>query len=147
AIAQGATTIPELARQCGAAERGLRILCDRLVVDRFLTKDGDRYGLSPTASMFLDRRSAAYVGGSITFLTNPTIVEAFGRLTEAVRRGGTALGHEGTVAPDPAVWVDFARAMKGLAGLTAELVANLLEVESAGRPWKVLDVAAGHGMF
>jgi len=146
-IAQGATTAADLAKSCGASERGLRILCDRLVVDRFLTKEGDRYGLSPTASMFLDRRSAAYVGGSITFLTNPTIVEAFARLTEAVRRGGTALEQEGTVSTDPTVWVDFARAMKGLASVTAELVANLLEADTADRPWKVLDVAAGHGMF
>jgi predicted O-methyltransferase YrrM len=147
AIAQGATTAAELARSCGASERGLRILCDRLVVDRFLSKDGNRYGLSPTASMFLDRRSAAYVGGSITFLTSPTIVDAFARLTDAVRRGGTALDHEGTLGPDATVWVDFARAMKGLAGVTAELVANLLGADAADRPWKVLDVAAGHGMF
>ena len=146
-IAQGAATPAELATSTGASERGLRILCDRLVVDRFLTKEGHRYGLTPTASMFLDRRSGAYVGASITFLTNPTIVESFARLTEAVRRGGTALEHEGTVSPDPAVWVDFARAMKGLAGFTAELVGNLLEVEAADRPLKVLDVAAGHGMF
>jgi ubiquinone/menaquinone biosynthesis C-methylase UbiE len=123
------------------------MLCDRLVVDRLLTKDGGRYGLTPTASMFLDRRSGAYVGTAITFLMNPTIVEAFARLTEAVRRGGTALTDDGTVAADATVWVDFARAMKGLAGFTAELVAGLLEVEAANRPLKVLDVAAGHGMF
>jgi SAM-dependent methyltransferase len=146
-IAQGATTPAELARTTGASERGLRMLCDRLVVDRFLTKDGSRYGLTPTASMFLDRHSGAYVGGAVTFLTNPSIVDAFAHLTEAVRRGGTTLVYEGGVSPDPELWVNFARAMKGLAGFTAELVANLLEVEAAERPLKVLDVAAGHGMF
>ena len=146
-IGQGVATPAELAKASGASERGLRMLCDRLVVDRFLTKEGNRYGLSQTASMFLDRRSGAYVGAAITFLTNPTIVESFTRLTDAVRRGGTALSHEGTIAPDASVWVDFARAMKGLAGFTAELVANLLEVDAADRPLKVLDVAAGHGMF
>jgi ubiquinone/menaquinone biosynthesis C-methylase UbiE len=147
AVAQGAATPAELAKACSASERGVRMLCDRLVVDRLLTKDGGRYGLTPTASMFLDRRSGAYVGTAITFLMNPTIVEAFARLTEAVRRGGTALTDDGTVAADATVWVDFARAMKGLAGFTAELVAGLLEVEAANRPLKVLDVAAGHGMF
>ena len=147
AIGQGATTPAALAKETGASARGLRMLCDRLVVDRFLTKQGDDYGLSPTASMFLDQRSGAYVGGAIAFLTNPTIVEAFATLTGAVRRGGTALDHQGTVAPDASVWVDFARAMKGLAGFTAELVGNLLEVDTVDRPWKVLDIAAGHGMF
>ena len=147
AIAQGATTPADLAKACNASERGIRMLCDRLVVDHLLTKDGGRYGLSPSASTFLDRHSGAYVGSAITFLMNPTIVEAFARLTDAVRRGGTALEQDGTVTADAAVWVDFARAMKGLAGFTAELVATLLEVETANRPLKVLDVAAGHGMF
>jgi ubiquinone/menaquinone biosynthesis C-methylase UbiE len=145
-VAQGATTPAALAKACNASERGIRILCDRLVVDRFLTKNEGGYGLTPTASMFLDRRSGAYVGSAIAFLMNPTIVESFASLTDAVRRGGTALGHDGTIAPDASVWVDFARAMKGLAGFTAELVANLLELDAA-RPLKVLDVAAGHGMF
>ena len=147
AIAQGAAMPADLAKACNASERGVRMLCDRLVVDHLLTKDDGRYGLSPTASMFLDRRSGAYVGAAITFLMNPTIVEAFARLTEAVRRGGTALEQDGTLAAEATVWVDFARAMKGLAGFTAELVAGLLEVEAANRPLKVLDVAAGHGMF
>ena len=147
AIGQGATTPAALAKATKASERGLRMLCDRLVVDRFLRKEGDGYALSPTASMFLDQRSGAYVGGAIAFLTSPTIIEAFSRLTDAVRRGGTALDQEGTVAPDASVWVDFARSMKGLAGFTAELVGNLLDVDRADRPWKVLDVAAGHGMF
>lgn len=147
AIGQGATTPPALAARTDAAERGLRMLCDRLVVDGFLTKEGGAYGLTPTASMFLDRRSAAYVGDAVRFLTNPTIMEAFARLPDAVRRGGTALPEDGTVAPDNAVWVDFARAMGPLAGLTAEALAASLDVAAAERPWKVLDVAAGHGMF
>jgi DNA-binding IclR family transcriptional regulator len=57
AIAQGAATPANLARACNASERGVRILCDRLVVDHLLTKDGGRYGLSPSASMVLGRHS------------------------------------------------------------------------------------------
>src|SRR5439155_18221597 len=44
------------------------------------------------------------------------------------------------------VWVDFARSMAPLAALSARLLANLLDAP-AGTPWKVLDIAAGHGMF
>ncbi len=44
------------------------------------------------------------------------------------------------------MWVEFARSMAPLAGLTAELVANLLQA-SAAPHWKVLDIAAGHGLF
>jgi ubiquinone/menaquinone biosynthesis C-methylase UbiE len=148
AVAEGAVTPAALAARCGAAERGVRILCDYLVVDGHLTKEADRYALTPSASMFLDRRSVAYLGGAVAFLTSPSVVEAFARLTEAVRRGGTALDGGGTVAPAHEAWVAFARAMGGVAGVTAELVAALLGVaDAASRPWKVLDVAAGHGMF
>ena len=40
AIAAGARTLPELAGKTEASERGLRILCDFLVIRGFLTKDG-----------------------------------------------------------------------------------------------------------
>ena len=39
-----------------------------------------------------------------------------------------------------------ARAMAPLAGFVAQLLANLLDAD-AGRPWHVLDIAAGHGLF
>src|SRR5438309_2405272 len=41
AIAEGADTAETLARRCGASERGVRILCDYLVIIGFLTKDGN----------------------------------------------------------------------------------------------------------
>jgi ubiquinone/menaquinone biosynthesis C-methylase UbiE len=64
----------------------------------------------------------------------------------AVRKGGTVLGEHGSVAPEHPIWVDFARAMAPIATFTAQVLATLLE-DGAGRRRKVLDVAAGHGMF
>jgi SAM-dependent methyltransferase len=146
AVGEGATTPAALAARCRAAERGLRALCDRLVVDGFLAREGAGYALTPTAAAFLDRRSPAYAGSAATFCVAPTIVSAFDRLTEAVRRGGTAIPDDGTLGPDHPVWVEFARAMAPVARFTATLLANLLEASRAPR-WRVLDVAAGHGMF
>jgi hypothetical protein len=146
AIAEGAATLPALATRTGASVRGVRALCNRLVVDGFLTLDGDLYGLSPAAEMFLDRHSPAFAGSAVTFLTSPHIVEGFDRLTEAVRRGGTAVGEHNALAPEHPVWVEFAWAMAPFARLTGMLVANLLEARQ-GTSWKVLDVATGHGMF
>src|SRR6478609_5030778 len=59
AIGEGCATPAELARRCKAAERGVRILADFLVVIGFLTKREGRYGLTPDAATFLDRRSPA----------------------------------------------------------------------------------------
>jgi hypothetical protein len=146
AIGSGATTLPELAARCGAAERGVRALANRLVVDGFLTKDGERYGLSTDAAIFLDRSSPACVGSMINFLTAPMIRGAFDVLTEAVRRGGTAVDAQGSLAPDHPVWVEFARAMAPGARMTAEVVAALLATDGPLRG-SVLDIAAGHGLY
>ena len=145
-IAAGVATIDALAARCGAAPRGLRALLNHLVMDGFLTRDGERYGLSATAAAFLDRSSPGYLGSAAGFIASPMILDSFSRLTDAVRRGGTAVPDDGTLAPEHPVWVEFARAMAPLAGMSAVLLANLLDVEHAPG-WKVLDLAAGHGMF
>src|SRR4249919_4082742 len=62
AIAKGSHTAAEIAGACSAAERGVRILCDALVVMGFLTKAGNRYALTPDTAFFLDSRSPAYLG-------------------------------------------------------------------------------------
>ena len=146
AIAAGATTLDALAPRCQASVRGLRALLGHLVMDGFLTRDGDRYGLSPTSAVLLDRNVPSFVGSAITFIASPTVVDAFARLTEAVRLGATAIPDNGSLAPEHPMWVEFARAMAPLAGATAKLLGNLLDVErSPGGD--VLDVAAGHGLF
>ena len=74
AVGAGADTLPALAQRCGAAERGIRALANRLVVDGFLTRDGDRYGLAPETGMFLDRTSPVYTGSVINFLIIAAVI-------------------------------------------------------------------------
>jgi ubiquinone/menaquinone biosynthesis C-methylase UbiE len=50
-----------------------------------------------------------------------------------------------TVSPNDPVWVEFARSMAPFLGAVAERVAPI--VATPGRSQKVLDVAAGHGLF
>lgn len=146
AIAEGHQTAPLLSERLAASERGLRILCDYLSILGFLSKENDRYELTPDSAIFLNRNSPAYMGGAIEFLLSPMLTEGFANLTEAVRRGGTVLPEQGTIAPEHPVWVHFARAMAPLMTLAAQLMSNLISVEPE-RKLKVLDIAAGHGMF
>jgi SAM-dependent methyltransferase len=145
-MAAGRRTADELAEACRAEPRGVRILADYLTILGFLRKDGDRYEPTPDARVFLDRASPAYVGDAARFLLAPELREGFGRLTEAVRRGGTAVSDEGTVSHDNPIWVEFARAMAPLMQMPARLLAGLVGGD-AGKPLRVLDVAAGHGLF
>jgi ubiquinone/menaquinone biosynthesis C-methylase UbiE len=146
AIAEGHDTVPALARRVQAAERGVRILCDTLVVIGFLTKRDGRYGLVAGGEVFLDRRSPAYMASAAEFVAAPELSLHFTRVADAVRKGGTVIPDEGSLAPEHPMWVQFARAMGPLAAFQAELVANVLEANTAPA-WKVLDVAAGHGAF
>ena len=136
----------ELAEACQATPRGIRILADYLTIIGFLHKRGDRYELTDDAQVFLDRKSPAFLGGAVSFMLAPEMKESFHRLTAAVRRGGTAISDEGTVSHDNPVWVEFARAMAPLMQMPARLLADLVGGDS-GQPLRVLDVAAGHGLF
>jgi ubiquinone/menaquinone biosynthesis C-methylase UbiE len=144
AIAEGNTTAAAIANRCKAAERGVRTLCDFLTIHGLLTKNGTQYGLAPDTAVFLNKKSPAYIGGATEFLLNPHLREAFGKLTEAVRRGGTAMGEGSTVAENPD-WVTFARAMMPISRMPAQMLAA--ELRKGGAVEKVLDIAAGHGMY
>jgi ubiquinone/menaquinone biosynthesis C-methylase UbiE len=146
AVGEGNTTVEALARRCEASERGVRMLADVMATLGWLKKSDGRYALTPDAEVFLDRRSPGYVGSIVYFLNHPTQLEGFARLTDAVRKGGTAMPTEGAVAADHPMWVDFARHMSPLARIQSELLANLLEAPKLP-PTRVLDVAAGHGWF
>jgi ubiquinone/menaquinone biosynthesis C-methylase UbiE len=146
AIGEGFQTVQTIARKCAASERGVRMLCDYLAVLGFLTKENQQYSLTPDSAMFLNKNSPGYVGGASDFLLSPMLLEGFANLAEAVKRGGTALPEAGSVAPEHPVWVEFARAMAPMTAMPAQLIAKLLEMEP-GRKLKVLDIAAGHGMY
>lgn len=145
-VSAGARTAAQLAAACNASPRGIRILADFLAIMGFLQKEGDQYALTPDAAAFLDRKSPAYLGGIADFLLTPELRESFRLLPEAVRRGGTALSDEGTVSHDNPIWVAFARAMGPLMHMPAQLLANLVGGDPL-KPLRVLDVAAGHGLF
>jgi SAM-dependent methyltransferase len=145
AIDEGAQTAAALARRCAASERGVRILSDYLTTLGLLTKSGNNYGLSPDAAVFLSKRSRAYLGTTARFLLLPELRRNFDDLTEAVRRGGVQPSAN-TVSDDNPIWVEFARSMMPLMVPNAHAIADLLDAASAG-PIRVLDIAAGHGVF
>lgn len=145
-LADHSRTAGELAARCGVSLRGARILADYLTILGFLTKTDDQYHLTPDSRVFLCRTSPAYLGGTLQFLLAPSMTSCFTDLTAAVKRGGTAVSEEGTVSHDNPIWVDFARGMSPLMQLPAQLLAALINADPA-QPLRVLDVAAGHGLF
>jgi len=146
AIGEGNTSAAEIAKRCQTSEKGMRVLCDFLTIMQMLTKQGDRYALTLDSATFLDKRSPAYLGGATEFLCSPMTTDGAKHFAEAVRKGGTALENDGTIGPDNPIWVKFARAMAPMMALAAQLIAKLVD-PNADRKLKILDIAAGHGLF
>src|SRR5580704_11345068 len=146
AIGEGIHTASAIAARCRTSERGMRILCDYLVIIGFLAKQGGDYRLTPDSAMFLDRRSPAYLGTAERFLASSTLVDAYKDVAAIVRKGGEVISAHGTMDPEHPVWVEFARSMAPMMAMPAESIAKLIGAAD-GTTWKVLDIAAGHGLF
>jgi hypothetical protein len=146
AISEGANTAASIAERVGAAERGVRILCDYLTIHGFFIKEGDRYALTPESAIFLNRHSPACLASVSDFLLNPWSKNQFEALPEAVRKGGTTSTAGDNTKPNDELWVKFARCMAPLMAPAAEFIAGLTGAAEGG-PCKVLDIAAGHGMY
>jgi ubiquinone/menaquinone biosynthesis C-methylase UbiE len=145
AIAEGNTTAKTIAEACAASERGIRILCDFLVIMGFLTKDEGEYGLTPDSAVFLDKNSPAYMGTITDFVLSPYLMDNFDYLTETVKQG-TSAGKNKGLDPEHPMWVKFARGMAPMMAMPAQLLARLVDPEK-NQKLRVLDIAAGHGLY
>jgi SAM-dependent methyltransferase len=146
AVGQGPADAATLAARCSTSLRGMRILCDFLVIIRLLAKQDGVYSHTPTSALFLDPSSPLSLHATARFLSLPEMTTTFDSLTEIVRSGRTSLPGEGCVEPDNPIWVDFAH---GMAPMMALMTGPLGGIVLQGRkgPMRVLDIAAGHGLF
>jgi len=146
AVGDGPGDVASIARHAKASERGIRILCDFLVINGVLKKKDERYQHTPTSAAFLDPRSPACMASVAKFLCTPELREPFEHLAKVVREGHTTLPGDGTVEPENPVGVLFAEQMAPMMGpMAGPLGAVVLEGHSG--PMRVLDIAAGHGLF
>jgi ubiquinone/menaquinone biosynthesis C-methylase UbiE len=74
------------------------------------------------------------------------LTEGAKHMADAVRKGGTVMENDGTVGAENPVWVKFARGMAPMMALPAQLMAKLVD-PSPSRKLKILDIAAGHGLY
>jgi 2-polyprenyl-3-methyl-5-hydroxy-6-metoxy-1,4-benzoquinol methylase len=145
AIAEGADTVAAIGRRSGTAEPGIQALADYLTVLGFLDKSGETYRLTASSAVFLDRRSPAFLGDIHRFLAAPEMLGLALTDPAAFVRNGGSVGLANTAPEDP-VWVGFARHMAPFFGPIAQATAaHFAELTPA--PGRILDIAAGHGLF
>src|SRR5215831_9994654 len=146
AVGKGPGDVASIAHHAKASERGIRILCDFLVINGLLQKEDGRYRHTPSSAAFLDPTSPACLASIVSFLSLRELREPCEHLADIVRNGRTVLPGQGTVEPENPVWVEFARSMAPMmAPLAGPIGAIVLDAKNG--PMRVLDIAAGHGLF
>jgi ubiquinone/menaquinone biosynthesis C-methylase UbiE len=142
----GPKTVEEVEEATGASARGLTAVMNALVGLEFLTKDGvGRYHLSAESSAFLVSTKPGFQGGIILHCSEQLIpkwlhlnqVVATGRPVEAVNqeRSGGDFFHK------------FVEDIFPMSYGAAQALAASLHLADAGEPVRVLDLAAGSGVW
>ncbi|MFI6560799.1 methyltransferase [Streptomyces sp. NPDC050534] len=146
-MAAGPADPETIAAQLGAPLRGIRVLLRALAAIRLLQTDGERFWLSPGADRVLVRSSPGYFGDLLRLAVSRYEWEAMGRLSEAVRQGGTVLDTNAET-PGYGFWEDLARNPTPHTPPVADLLAETLAPWATGRErLDILDVACGHGLY
>lgn len=142
----GPKTVDELAATSSGSRRGLRAILNALVGLQLLTKDGDgRYALVPDSATFLVSTKPGYLGGLIKHTTRQ-LIPMWLRLNEIVHAGGpaSAVNREQTGSE---FFHEFVEDIFPMSDPAAQNLARALDVASASGPVKVLDLAAGSGVW
>ena len=103
ALGSESKTALSLSKKIGAAEKGVRILCDFLVIGGLLQKECMEYRSSQDAALFLDETSPAYLGSASRFMLGTDVFDSFSDLARRSAQGrhvarGTGYGRTGQPA-------------------------------------------------
>src|SRR5690242_1188229 len=142
----GPKTLEETAAATGASVRGLRAIMNALVGLELLTKDaGGRYSLAPDAAAFLVSRKPSYFGGFIRH-TSTQLIPKWLDLAEIVRTGKskTNVNQENNGAQ---FFHEFVSDLFPFSYPVTQVLATELGLDRAQQPVRVLDLAAGSGVW
>lgn len=139
-------TLPEAVARIGASERGLRALLNAIVALELLDRYGDRYALTNESAAYLVSTSPTYQGYMCKHVSGH-LLPRWTRLTEVVRTGRPS-GAVNEQADGGAYFREFVEDIFPMSYDAARALANELVNDSeGGRPIRVLDLAAGSGVW
>ena len=144
-LANGPKTVDEISRQTGASVRGLRAIMNALVGLELLAKSGDKYSLTPESEAFLLSSKPGSLAGF--FAMNRThLIPDWLHLDETVKTGvpAIALNQE---ARGPDFFSELVENIIPMSYPQAMAVGQSLGLGNAREPLRVLDIAAGSGVW
>ena len=142
----GSKTVEEVATRSGASVRGLRAVMNALAGLQLLTKDAaGRFGLTADSAAFLVGGKPGFLGGLIRH-TSTQLVPKWLALSEVVRTGQPAASVNREKA-GAEFFHDFVEDIFPMSYPSAQRLAEALEIAAAKKPVRVLDLAAGSGVW
>jgi len=143
-IGRGNASTESLAQIMGCSARGLRILMNALVKMGFLEKDAERYSLSPVSAKFLSTDSPSYLGEFVRVHQGEVVRGSWFQLSQTVRSGKPP-----AFTPEcmDQFFAELVNPLYTLSAAAAEVAAKAIYGHPSRRKLKVLDIAAGSGVW
>ncbi len=142
---KGPKTLRQLAQMTGASERGLRAIVNALVGFQFLARRGERYALTPESAAFLVSSKPAFLGALYRHMS-ADIMPKWMQLERVVRTGKPVLAVNSKKS-SAAFFADFVEALFPMGYAAAKGLADHLKMAKVKKPTRVLDIAAGSGVW
>lgn len=138
-------TVEEIAQHTGGSVRGWLAVLNALTSFQFLRKEGDRYATTPESSAFLVTTKPSFSGGVLKHVSKQLLAEWM-HLDKIVKTGKP---HEAVNREEEgeAFFAEFVADIFNMSYPAARLLAEHLGLAQSSAPVKVLDVAAGSGVW
>jgi SAM-dependent methyltransferase len=145
-LATGAKTVEEVSKAAGSSTRGLRAIMNALVGLELLSKDRhEKYSLTPESENFLVSGKPGTLAGFFS-MNRVRLIQHWMKLDEIVRSGrpAEARNQEG---PGTEFFTELVENIIPMSARAAQTLADHLKVAEAKNEVRVLDLAAGSGIW
>jgi len=144
-LAGGPKTVEEVAKATGCSIRGLRAIMNALVGLDLLSKEGNKYSLTPESEAFLVSNKPGTLAGFFP-MNMRRLIPLWLKLDEIVRTGRPAEARN-QEHPGTEFFTELVENIIPASYASARALADHLKVAEAKQPIRVLDVAAGSGIW
>jgi len=144
-VDETAHTAEEIAKYADGSVRGWQAVLNGLVGFQFLKKAGDLYATTPESSTFLVTTKPSFCGGILRHVSNHLIAPWL-QLDEIVRTGKPP-GALNQAVHGETFFAEFVSDLFNISYPSARLLADHLALVKSEAPVKVLDIAAGSGVW
>jgi hypothetical protein len=136
-------TASEIAHRIKASKRGIQLLLSALEAIGYVKQEGGRYSNTPMTFKWMVHSSPHYIAEMFPYTND--ILERWGYLDEAIRKGETPILTWEWFDQHPGGWENYNAAMLALARMAGpEVIAKVKLPDTARR---LLDVGGSHGLY